>query len=196
MKSVDLTLLISHHTTQLKERHTNFVREPEVVAKTMEKFVTFSICNLKFKDFLQFLKSSLDKLVKTQLLKLMISIISKNSWKKFKETTLPPKECFFSDLTKSQISGDDFQFIYDLQNTYCLQNMGELHDLCMETDVLLLADIFENFRKFSLTNYGLDPAHITSAPGLSWTAALKYTEVKLEIPRDPDMHIFIDKGLT
>ena len=74
--------------------------------------------------------------------------------------------------------------------------MGELHDLCMETDMLLLADIFENFRKFSLTNNGLDPAHITSAPGLSWTAALKYTEVKLEIPRDPDMHIFIDKGLT
>ena len=66
----------------------------------------------------------------------------------------------------------------------------------METDVLLLADIFENFRNFSMTNYGLDPAHFTTAPVLSWTAALKYTEVKLEILKDPDMHIFFDKGLT
>ena len=74
--------------------------------------------------------------------------------------------------------------------------MGELHDLYMETDLLLLADIFENVRYFSMTNYGLDSAHFTTAPGLSWTAALKYTEVKLELPKDPDMHIFSDKGLT
>ena len=64
--------------------------------------------------------------------------------------------------------------------------MGELHDLYMETDVVLPADIFENFRDVSITNYGLDPAHFTTAPGLSWTAALKYTEVKLDIPKVPD----------
>ena len=62
--------------------------------------------------------------------------------------------------------------------------MDKLHDLYMEMDVLFLADIYENFSEFSMTNYGLDPAHFTTAPGLSWTAALKYTDVQLEIPKD------------
>ena len=61
---------------------------------------------------------------------------------------------------------------------------------------MLLADVFEYFRDFSLREYGLDPAHFCTAPGLSWVAALKYTKVKLEIPTDPNMHLFIDKGLT
>ena len=74
-------------------------------------------------------------------------------------------------------------------NTFGLKSMGELHDLYMETDVALLSDIFEYFSEFSLK-------HFTTAPGLSWTAALKYTGVKLEIPMDPDMHMFFDRDLT
>ena len=81
-------------------------------------------------------------------------------------------------------------FAQNLWKTFDLKNLGVLHDLYIETDV------FENFRKFSLHNYGLDPSHFTTAPGLSWTAALKFTNVKLEIPVDPDMHMFFDKGLT
>ena len=69
------------------------------------------------------------------------------------------------------------------------------HDLYMETDVVLLADIFENFRDFSIANYGLDPAHFTTAPGLSWSAALLKTKQVLEIPTDPNMHIFFDRGM-
>jgi hypothetical protein len=65
----------------------------------------------------------------------------------------------------------------------------------VETDVLLLADVFEGYRKCSLENYKLDPAHFTTAPGLSWMAALKYTGVVLTIPTCPDMHHFFDKGL-
>ena len=55
---------------------------------------------------------------------------------------------------------------------------------------------FENFRKFSLNNYGLDPAHFCTAPSLSWSAALKYTKVQLELPSDPNINMFIDKGLV
>ena len=65
----------------------------------------------------------------------------------------------------------------------------------METDTLQLADVFENFRDGILKNYELDPAHFYTAPALSWSAGLKYTKVKLELPRDPDMHLFFDKGL-
>ena len=51
--------------------------------------------------------------------------------------------------------------------------MGDYHDLYLETDVLLLANVFESFRKVCLDNYGLDPAHFYTAPGLAWKACLK-----------------------
>ena len=66
----------------------------------------------------------------------------------------------------------------------------------METDVLLLADVMEGFRTWSLAQYGLDPAHFNTSPGLSWTACLRLTKQKLEIPTDPKMHLFFDRGLT
>ena len=74
--------------------------------------------------------------------------------------------------------------------------VGELHDLYMETDVLLLADIFKTFRDVSLDNCKLNPTHFCTAPGLSWAACLKYTKIEMEIPLDPDMHMLFDEGLT
>jgi len=64
--------------------------------------------------------------------------------------------------------------------------MGEYHDLCLKSDVLLLADIFEAFRKTCLDYYSLDPSHYCSSPGLSWDAMLKMTGVKLELISDID----------
>jgi len=63
------------------------------------------------------------------------------------------------------------------------------------TDVLLLADVFENFRKVCLDKYGLDPAHYYSSPGFSWDALLKKTGVELELLADQDMHLFIERGI-
>ena len=65
----------------------------------------------------------------------------------------------------------------------------------METDVHLLADVFEHFRNLCLDIYGLDPANFYTSPGLAWQAALKKTGVRLELLTDPDMHLFIEKGL-
>ena len=62
--------------------------------------------------------------------------------------------------------------LYKTVETFDLKNLWKLHDLYMETDVLLLADTFELFRDVSLNNYKLDPAHFSSAPGLSWAACL------------------------
>ena len=61
--------------------------------------------------------------------------------------------------------------------------------------VLLLADVFENFRNVCLDKYGLDPAHYYSSPGLSWDALLKKTGVELELLTDLDMHLFIERGI-
>ena len=119
-----------------------------------------------------------------------------DSFDKFKETQLPPQEAFFSDLTKKHISNADYNFVQNLWTTFQLKNLGELHDLYVEADTLLLADVFENYRKVIHNNYGLDPVHFYTAPALSWSAGLKFTEAKLEIPLDVDMHMFFDLGLT
>jgi len=73
--------------------------------------------------------------------------------------------------------------------------MGDYHDLYVATDVVLLADVFENFRKVCQEKYGLDPAHYYSAPGLSWDALLKKTGVELELLTDLDVHLFIERGM-
>ena len=73
--------------------------------------------------------------------------------------------------------------------------MGEYHDLYLKSDILLLADVFENFRKACQQYYGLDPAHYFTAPGLSWDAMLKMTKTKLELISDVDMFQFIEKGM-
>ena len=69
--------------------------------------------------------------------------------------------------------------------------MGEYHDLYLKSDVLLLTDIFENFRKICLQYYKLDPCHYFKSPGLSWDAMLKMTDIKLELMIDVDMFQFI-----
>ena len=73
--------------------------------------------------------------------------------------------------------------------------MGEYHDLYLKNDVLLLADVFESFRKTCLQYYKLDPCHYFTSPGLSWDAMLKMTDFKLELMIDVDIFQFIEKGM-
>ena len=74
--------------------------------------------------------------------------------------------------------------------------MKDYHDLYLECDVLLSADVFEKFRNNSLKNYGLCPSHYLSIPPLSWDAVLNMTKVELELIPDPDMHLFFEKGTS
>ena len=76
-----------------------------------------------------------------------------------------------------------------------MKTMGEYHDLYFKSDILLLADVFENFRKTCLQYHRLDPAHYFTSPGLSWDAMLKMTGIKLELMTDVDMFQFIAKGM-
>ena len=73
--------------------------------------------------------------------------------------------------------------------------MKDYHNLYNLCDVLLLADIFENFRNICMNHYVLDPAWYYSAPGLAWYAALKITKVLLELLSDPDMLSMIESGI-
>ena len=66
----------------------------------------------------------------------------------------------------------------------------------MQSDTLLLADVFENFRNMCIKVYELDPAHFLSLPGLAWQACLnKKTNVKLELLTDYDMSLMVEEGI-
>ena len=109
-------------------------------------------------------------------------------------TYLPEKEAFYSSLTLIGISDADYNHAQNVWKTFNLEIMGDYHDLILKTDVLLLADCFENFRKTCIQNYDLDIAHYYTTPGLSWDSALKMTKVQLELLGDIDMHLMIKKG--
>ena len=117
-----------------------------------------------------------------------------DSWDKFKDE-LPNIDKFFSKLNMSGISKEDYQHAKNVWDKFKLKNMGDYHDLYLETDVILLVNVFESFRKVCIENYGLDPAHFYTAPGLAWKACLKKTGVNLELLKDPDMLLMFERGI-
>jgi hypothetical protein len=168
------------------------------IPQNHEKYISFSLGKMEFIDTFQFLSTSLQNLVdnlskegvskfkhlhryvqkshqgntnmKMQLLsrKGVYPYRYISSFNRFNESDLPPKSAFYNDLNESYISEEDYfhaQLVWDVLN---IKNLGEFHDLYMETDVHLLADVFENFRALCLQIYGLDPAHFYTSPGLAW----------------------------
>lgn len=118
-----------------------------------------------------------------------------DSWDRLNEKALPSKDKFHSSLTDSDISDEDYEFAIKVWNTFKIKTLGEYSDLYMKTDILLLADVFENFRETCYNIYSLDPAHYFTAPSLSFDAMLKYTKVKIHSSTDIDMLLFIEKGI-
>ena len=118
-----------------------------------------------------------------------------DSLERFKVNKLPPKEAFYSRLTGEGISDKDYEHAKKVWEVFDMKTLQDYHDLYNVTDVLLLADVFENFRKICLNNYKLDPAHYFTAPGLAWDACLKITNVELELVSDIDMLLMIEEGI-
>lgn len=116
-------------------------------------------------------------------------------WDKLKEKVLPSKAAFFSKLKNVNISDEDYAHAQKIWETFKIKNLGEYMDLYIKTDVLLLADVFENFRDVCLQAYELDPVHYYTAPGLTWDAMLKKTGVRLELLTDIDMLLFFEQGI-
>ena len=118
-----------------------------------------------------------------------------NGIKKFSEEKLPPKEKFYSKLNDSNVSDEDYEHAQRIWKEFGIKDLGEYHDLYLKSDVLLLADVFEEFRNVCLENYSLDPAWYYTSPGLSWDALLKHSGVKLELLTDPDILLLFEKGI-
>ena len=98
-----------------------------------------------------------------------------DSWEKFNETSLPDKKSFYSELNEERITDEDYAYAQKFWKVFEIKNLREYHDLYVQWDTLLLADVFGNFRDKCIEIYKLDPAHFLSAPGLAWQACLKKT---------------------
>ena len=118
-----------------------------------------------------------------------------DNWERFNETSLPSKESFYSNLNMEDIDDIDCRHGNNVFNKFKLNNLRDYHDLYVQSDTLLLADVFENFRDMCLKEYELDPAHFLSLPGLAWQACLKKTNIELEPLTDYDMLLMVGEGI-
>ena len=171
-----------------------------------EKYVSFRIAQLEFLDSFQFLTSSLEELATdtfdfkitrrefgktdTALRKGIYPYEYSDSKKNRRnKITIPPK------LTDESINQKDYEHSQRVLKEFNCKTVGDYHDLYLKTDVVLLAEVFQTFRKPCLDAYKLDPLHYNTAPGLSWDALLKHTKIDLELLTDIDMHLFKEKGM-
>ncbi|CAB3982653.1 Gastrula zinc finger [Paramuricea clavata] len=191
-----------------------FKMDVNVIPNNMEKYISFSLGkNLVFIDSIQFMASSLEALV-SNLSPEDFRIVGKR-WKgedfnlvaqkgvfpyeflddigKLNTQGLPSKDKFYSSLYESEVKEEDYQKAQKVWDHFMMKTMRDYHDLYLETDVLLLADVFENFRRTCLESYELDPAHYMSAPSLSWDAFLKQSGEEIELVSDMDMFQFFEK---
>ena len=118
-----------------------------------------------------------------------------DSWERFSEKLLPSKEDFYSNLNMEDISDIDYRHANNVFKRFELENLGDYHDLYVQSDALLLADVFNNFRDMCIKEYELDPAHFLSLPGLAWQACLKKTNIELELLTDYDMLLMVEEGI-
>ena len=118
-----------------------------------------------------------------------------DTWERFSEISLPSKEDFYSNLNIEDISDIDYRHGYNVFKGVKLENLGDYHDLYVQRDTLLLADVFNNFRDMCIKEYKLDPAHFLSLPGLAWQACLKKTNIELELLTDYDILLMVEEGI-
>ena len=193
-----------------------FGLEVNVIPSNMEKYMSFSLGkNLVFIDSIQIMASSLESLagnlskeefcqVGKRLKGEEFNLVTQKgifpyeymtSIDKLREDKLPGKEDFHSTLYETDVTDENYERAKKVRYHFNMKTMRDYHDLYLETVVLLLADIFESFRKTCLNNYNLDPAHYLSAPGLSWDAFLKRSRAEIELISDMDMFQFFEKGM-
>ena len=158
--------------------------EKEINKELIERFASTSkFCNSDLNKFVMLLRKG------------VYPYDYMDGWDKFNETSIPNKESFYSNLTMENITETDYIHANNVFKTFKLNNLGDYHDLYVQSDTLLLADVFENFRKACIKTYELDPAHSISLPGLAWQVCLKKTGVELELLTDYDILLMIEEGI-
>ena len=207
----------------IKYLNDKIFKKCDLIPKNSQQVLSFTLDNITFLDSYSFMKESLAKLVKNLkdadyefpitsflykdhiksnpniknllLRKGVFPYDFFDSEDKFKLDHLPEKEEFFSTLSQSHISEEDYDHAKNIWETFNMKNFSEYHDLYLILDTVLLADCFQKFRTIILKEYGLDPCHFYSIPMLAWSACLKITDVKLDLITDVDMYNFLQDGI-
>ncbi|KAG8240272.1 hypothetical protein J437_LFUL018109 [Ladona fulva] len=188
-----------------------------VIPNTEEKYISFtksveSNFSIRFIDACRFMPASLATLVSnlsefkytSEIFGVRTSLVMRkgvfpydyiDSIDRLEETSLLEKVKFFNRLTDEHISDSDYAHALRVWHSFECKNLGEYSDIYLMSDVMLLADVFENFQDVCFNAYKLDPAWYYTAPGLTFDAMLKHTEIELELLTDYDMILLIEKGI-
>lgn len=197
----------------------------KIIPKSKENYISFTkfiqlknkeYVQLRFVDSYKFLGTSLEKLTKTMKEEEFTYLRSffpnkddfnlltrkgiypydyMSDWKCYEEICLPPQSKFYNTLSDVNISCEDYKHAQSVWYQFKIKSLGEYTDLYMKTDVLLLTDIFENFRQTCKRHYQLDPAFYITAPSLSFDAMLLKTGVQLELIHDLAIVRMLQNGI-
>jgi hypothetical protein len=203
----------------------SLIKDVNIIPLTGEKYMSFSLkthsdIKLKFLDSYQFLSFSLDTLVKTftkdntdsfQITKKQFSSYTNfgnllfqkgvypycyiDSFTKFNETKLPSKEAFHNDLTDRDISEEDYQRAQCVWDFFNCKSIKDYHNIYVTLDTTLLADCFEYIRNLIKNEFGIDPAHYISLPGVAIDAAMIAGNVEYEHLNDIEMQTLFERGI-
>ena len=118
-----------------------------------------------------------------------------DSWERFTKTSLPDKKAFYSKLNLEDITDKDYEHAQKVWEVFEIKNLGKYYDLYVQSDTLLLADVFENFRNKRIELYELDSAHFLFVPGLAWQAFFKKTKVELQLLNNTDTLLIAENDI-
>ena len=165
--------------------------EKEINKELIERFVSiYKFCNNDLNKFVMLFRKG------------VYPYECMDGWDKFNETSIPNKESFYSNLTMENITETDYIHANDVFKTFKLNNLGDYHDLYVQSDTLLLADVFENFRKACIKTYELKHMNYEQSCTLYIITRIsmasmfeKKTGVELELLTDYDMLLIIEEGI-
>jgi hypothetical protein len=193
----------------------------ECIPNSTEKYLTFRIGDLQFKDSYGFMTASLETLASNlvkakgeegfKYTKQVFSKLYDDKWKmllrkgvypyeymdgfnKFNDKQLPPIESFFSKLKNDGIKTEDYEYAQKVWEEMNVKNMGEYTDLYMLLDGCLLADIFEEFRKMVINDHKLDPVNYLTAPSLFNDILYYSTKKEVKNIKDIDKLLMFEKA--
>ena len=212
---------LSHYDSHFLIQKMNAFKSSDirVIPKNSEKYLTFSIGDVHFKDSYHYLSESLSVLVKNLLTKGVGNFFNVNNFIKKKnkrelflkkgifpynylkefsvlcEKKLPEKEVFYNDLLCEHVSQADYEFALKVWGVFKCKNIRDYLEVYLLADVLLLADVFENFRNNCLQEYHIDPVYYFSSPHFTFDAFLYKSQITLELLSDINQYLFIMNGI-
>ena len=208
----------SHFIVRRLHRYRNC--QIRIIPKSSEKYLSFSVGNIHYKDSYQFLSESLatladnlkekgeeyfiyiNKHIKHQRQRELMkrkgvfpySYI--DSPQRLSETSLPPITCFKNDLRGDEIiSQEEYNVAMEVWKEFKCHNLRDYMEVYLRADILLLADIFENFRSRCMTDYELDPVFYYSLAHYSFDAFLRFSNVTFELLTDINMYLYISEAI-